>query len=171
MSMKERLLRLPVLFALVLVLATGIFIAPSASGAAGGTDTSYVVKSGDTLGKISQSFYGSKAQYKKILDANQALIGDGNLIYPGQKLHIPGATARADWFFHDIVDAAFVQQYAKLPQPKNVMIIDSRPTKPKYDNGYIPTAVNIPDSQFDKMTGKLPEAKDTLLIFYCEGST
>jgi rhodanese-related sulfurtransferase len=81
------------------------------------------------------------------------------------------AAADTSWFFHDIVDAAFVAQYAKLPLPKNAMIIDSRPTKPKYVNGYIPTAVNIPDSQFDKMTDKLPEAKDTLLIFYCEGPT
>ena len=171
MSMKARILCLPVLFAIVLVMATGILTAPTASGATGKTDMVYVVKSGDTLGKISQSFYGSKAQYKKILDANQELIGDGNLIYPGQKLRIPGATARADWFFHDIVDAAFVQQYAKLPQPKNVTIIDSRPAKPKYDNGYIPTAINIPDSQFDKMTDKLSQDKDTLLIFYCGGPT
>jgi hypothetical protein len=81
------------------------------------------------------------------------------------------AAVDTSWHFHDIVDAAFVAQYAKLPMPKNVMIIDSRPKKPKYDNGYIPTAVSIPDSQFDKMTNKLPEAKDTLLIFYCEGPT
>ena len=81
------------------------------------------------------------------------------------------ATEKPDWFFHDIVDASFVQQYAKMPQPENVMIIDARPKKAKYDNGYIPTAVSIPDSQFDKMTAKLPENKDTLLIFYCEGPT
>ena len=169
MFIKGRLSCLPVLFALVLVMATGVLTAPNAIGATTETDAVYVVKSGDTLGKISQFFYGSKAQYKKILDANQVLIGDGNRIYPGQKLRIPGATARANWFFHDIVDAAFVKQYAKLPQQKNVMIIDSRPTKPKYDNGYIPTAVNISDSQFDKMTDKLPQDKDSLLIFYCGG--
>ena len=50
-----------------------------------------------------------------------------------------------------------------------VMIIDSRPYKPKYVNGHIPTAVNIPFSQFDKMVDKLPEDKTTLLIFYCGG--
>ena len=77
--------------------------------------------------------------------------------------------AKADWQFHDIVDVAFVQPYATMPQPKGVMLIDSRPYMPKFANGHIPTAISIPDSQFDKMTDQLPEDKNTLLIFYCEG--
>ena len=77
----------------------------------------------------------------------------------------------ADWKFHDIVDVAFVQQYAKLPLTEEVMIIDSRPYKPKYAIGHIPTAVSIPDSQFDKMTDKLASDKNALLIFYCQGPT
>jgi len=77
----------------------------------------------------------------------------------------------SDWKFHDIVDLAFIQPYAKLPQPEGVMIIDSRPYKPKYAIGHIPTAVSIPDSQFDKMTAKLPADKTALLIFYCQGPT
>jgi hypothetical protein len=77
----------------------------------------------------------------------------------------------ADWWFHDIAELALVQQYAKVPQPEGVMIIDSRPCKPKYVKGHIPTAVNIPDSQFDKMTDQLPADKNTLLIFYCGGPT
>jgi 3-mercaptopyruvate sulfurtransferase SseA len=81
------------------------------------------------------------------------------------------APAKADWQFHDIVDVAFVQPYATVPQPQGVMIIDARPYQPKYANGHIPTAINIPDSQFAKMTDKLPEDKNTLLIFYCEGPT
>ena len=78
---------------------------------------------------------------------------------------------KADWLYHDIVDTAFVQQYAKMPKPEGVLIVDSRPYKPKYVNGHIPTAVSIPDSQFDKMTDKLPQDKNTLLIFYCGGPT
>lgn len=78
---------------------------------------------------------------------------------------------QADWKFHDIVDLAFVQQYAKLPQPETVVIIDSRPYKPKYAKGHIPTAVSIPHSQFDKMTDKLAVDKNALLIFYCGGPT
>ena len=79
--------------------------------------------------------------------------------------------AKADWQFHDIVDVGFVQPYATVPQPEGVMIIDSRPYKPKYANGHIPAAISIPDSQFDKMTDQLPKDKNTLLIFYCEGPT
>ena len=78
---------------------------------------------------------------------------------------------QADWKFHDIVDVAFVQQYAKLPLAEDVMIIDSRPYKPKYAKGHIPTAVSIPHSQFDKMTDKLAANKNALLIFYCQGPT
>ena len=77
----------------------------------------------------------------------------------------------AAWQFHDIADLALVQQHAKVPQPKGVMIVDSRPYKPKYIKGHIPTAVSLPDSQFDKMTDKLPEDKNSLLIFYCGGPT
>ena len=75
------------------------------------------------------------------------------------------------WRFHDIVDVAFVQQYAKIPRSEDVLIIDSRPKRAKYDKGYIPTAINIPDTKFAKMADKLPQKKDTLLIFYCQGPT
>lgn len=80
-------------------------------------------------------------------------------------------TADAKTFkeYTDIVDYDFVAKYAKMPQPEGAMIIDSRPYKPKYVAGFIPTAKSIPTSQFDKMVGELPEDKDTLLIFYCGG--
>jgi hypothetical protein len=76
-----------------------------------------------------------------------------------------------EWKFKDIVDVKFVKQYIKIPAPKGVMIVDSRPTKAKYDNGHIPNAVSIPDSQFDKLKHQLPGDKNTLLIFYCQGPT
>ena len=79
--------------------------------------------------------------------------------------------AKPDWKFHDIVDVKFIQQYAKMPKPANVMIIDSSPKKGKFDKGSIPTAVSIPDSKFAKMTDKLPKDKNTLLIFFCQGPT
>jgi len=85
---------------------------------------------------------------------------------------VPAKSAeKADWKFHDIVTAAFVNQYAKVPQPEGAAIIDSRPKKAKYDKGHIATAINIPDSQFAKMTDRLPKDKNTLLIFYCGGPT
>ncbi|MGD2186883.1 MAG: rhodanese-like domain-containing protein [Desulfobacterales bacterium] len=75
----------------------------------------------------------------------------------------------ADWKFHSIVDVDFVMQHVKVPMPEDVMVIDARPKRVKYDKGHIPMAVSIPDSQFDKMTAKLPADKDALLIFYCGG--
>ena len=79
--------------------------------------------------------------------------------------------AKEDWKFHTIVDVDFVKQYAKVPQTEGVIIIDSRPYKPKYIKGHIPTAISIPDSQFDKNIAMLPEDKNTTLIFYCGGPT
>jgi rhodanese-related sulfurtransferase len=52
---------------------------------------------------------------------------------------------------------------------EGVMLIDARPYKPKYIKGHIPMAVSIPDSQFDKMTDRLPADKNSLLIYYCGG--
>ena len=79
------------------------------------------------------------------------------------------AEASQDWMFHDIVDIPFVQQHVTIPLSPEVMLIDARPKRSKYDKGHIPMAVSIPDSQFDKMVDKLPEDKSTLLIYYCEG--
>ncbi len=80
-------------------------------------------------------------------------------------------TASEDWKFHAIVDVDFVMQYAKMPKPENVLIIDSRPKRPKYDKGYIPTAISIPDRKFDQFKDQLPADKNSLLIFYCGGPT
>jgi rhodanese-related sulfurtransferase len=68
-----------------------------------------------------------------------------------------------------IVNGDFVAKYAVLPKPDGVQIVDSRPAARKYDPGHIPTALNIPDSQFDKLADQLPKDKATLLIFYCDG--
>ena len=81
------------------------------------------------------------------------------------------AEARVDWRYHDIVDVNFVKQYVKIPKPKGVAIIDSRPKRQNYDKGHIPTAINIPDHRFSKLTALLPEDKNALLIFYCGGPT
>lgn len=50
-----------------------------------------------------------------------------------------------------------------------IVIIDSRPKKRKYDKGHIPGAISIPDMSFDKMIDKLPTDKTTPLYFYCGG--
>ena len=81
------------------------------------------------------------------------------------------AASDTSWKFHDIVDVNFVMQQIKVPMPQDVMIIDARPKRAKYDKGHIPMAVSIPDSKFDKMADQLPKDKNALLIFFCEGPT
>jgi nucleoid-associated protein YgaU len=54
-----------------------------------GSGTMYVVKSGDSLSKISQSFYGNANEYRKIAQANN--ISDPDKIQAGQELKIPAA--------------------------------------------------------------------------------
>lgn len=73
--------------------------------------------------------------------------------------------------YHDIVDAQFVKEQIQFPMPEDVMLIDARPFKPKYYKGHIPMAVNIPFSKMDAMMDQLPDNKEALLVFYCEGPT
>lgn len=49
----------------------------------------YTVKSGDSLWKIAEQFYGNGAAYTKIASANSDKIKNPNLIYPGQIFNIP----------------------------------------------------------------------------------
>lgn len=73
------------------------------------------------------------------------------------------------WYKH-LVNLDFVKKQAAIPKIDGVLLIDSRPTARKYDIGHIPTAVNIPDTSFDKLAPTmLPKDKAMLLVFYCEG--
>jgi len=72
-------------------------------------------------------------------------------------------------WYKTLVDFDFMRQNVAIPPKKGVMIIDSRPAARQYDPGHIPGAINIPDSQFDKLADKLPADKATLLLFYCGG--
>ena len=49
----------------------------------------YTVKSGDTLSKIAKAHYSDAMKYMEIFEANQPLLEDPNMIYPGQVLRIP----------------------------------------------------------------------------------
>jgi len=76
------------------VRAAGTLAAPAAGAApvaavawAGGL---YKVKSGDVLGTISKSVYGSTKHWKRIYDANKDVIGtDPNRLKVGMELRIP----------------------------------------------------------------------------------
>jgi rhodanese-related sulfurtransferase len=60
---------------------------------------------------------------------------------------------------------------AKGPEKGKYFLFDSRPL-PRFQEGSIPTAVNLPYPAFDKLAGKLlPGDKNALIIFYCAGPT
>ena len=62
-----------------------------------------------------------------------------------------------------------VQYVADQIAGNKTVLVDARPHKPKYVQGHIPTAMSIPDSEFDELKGKLPLDKNTPLLFYCGG--
>jgi len=66
---------------------------PTGTTGTTGTSTSgtYVVVKGDSLSKIAKREYGDAAKWRRIYEANQDIIKDPDLIYPGQTLKIPGA--------------------------------------------------------------------------------
>ncbi len=64
------------------------------------------------------------------------------------------------------VSSKFVKKL--IDKKADAMIIDSRPAR-KAKAGFVPTAIIIPDSQFKKMTDKLPADKGKMLVFYCGG--
>ena len=76
---------------------------------------------------------------------------------------------RDGWYNKALVGFEFVLDNVDIPPKKGVAIIDSRPAARQYDPGHLPAAINIPDTQFDKLVDKLPADKSTLLIFYCGG--
>jgi len=58
------------------------------AAASGGMQT-YTVKSGDTLSKIAQQYYGDSGQYMRIFEANRDKLKDPDKIQVGQQLTIP----------------------------------------------------------------------------------
>jgi len=56
------------------------------------------------------------------------------------------------------------------PEKGGYTLIDSRPL-PRFQEGTIPTAINLPFPAFDKFLDRLPKDKDKLLVFFCQGVT
>jgi len=56
------------------------------------------------------------------------------------------------------------------PAKSNAVLIDSRPL-PRFQEGTIPGAINLPYPAFDKFTDRLPKEKDKLIVFFCQGVT
>lgn len=66
------------------------------------------------------------------------------------------------------VTSATRKSYNDIMAEWNFVLIDSRPYT-TYKKGHINGAINIPDADFDKYSNRLPNDKDSLLIFYCGG--
>ncbi|MDP6439083.1 MAG: LysM peptidoglycan-binding domain-containing protein [Kiritimatiellia bacterium] len=54
----------------------------------GSSVTEYVVKPGDTLSSIAVRMYGDAAKWRNIVEANKAVLGNGDLVRVGQRLKI-----------------------------------------------------------------------------------
>ena len=65
-----------------------------------------------------------------------------------------------------------VEELAKLvaqgPEKGGYTLIDSRPPG-GYQKGHIPTAISIPFPKMKAMAGKMPNDKESMVIFYCQG--
>jgi nucleoid-associated protein YgaU len=59
-----------------------------ALGASGLSVSEYVVKPGDTLSSIAVRMYGDAAKWRSIVEANKAVLGNGDLVRVGQRLKI-----------------------------------------------------------------------------------
>jgi rhodanese-related sulfurtransferase len=70
----------------------------------------------------------------------------------------------------DLVTYEFVKAQVDKPNP-NVVLIDSRPL-PRFQQGTIPGAINVPYPAWDKVAAKLlPADKSKQLVFFCQGVT
>ena len=98
-----------------------------------------------------------------------ALLASGAAVCTTATAQETTQVAKAGWY-SQLVNADFVKKIAQVPKVDGAMLIDSRPTARKFDIGHIQTAVNIPDSAFDKLAPTLlPADKAMLLVFYCDG--
>lgn len=59
---------------------------------------------------------------------------------------------------------------AQGPEKGKYFLFDSRPA-PRFMEGSIPSAVNLPFPAFDKLVDRLPADKQALVIFFCSGKT
>jgi len=69
----------------------------------------------------------------------------------------------------DLVDYAYVKKLVDQG-PGNFALIDSRPL-PRFQQGTIPGAINVPYPAWDKVVNRLPADKNALLVFFCQGVT
>jgi rhodanese-related sulfurtransferase len=69
----------------------------------------------------------------------------------------------------DLVDYDFVRKLVDQGSG-NFALIDSRPL-PRFQQGTIPGAINVPYPAWDKVVNRLPADKSATLVFFCQGVT
>jgi len=71
----------------------------------------------------------------------------------------------------DLVSTEDLQRLVALsPGTGTPFLFDARPPA-RFNEGSIPTAVNLPFTEFDQQADKLPADKGALVIFFCHGKT
>jgi rhodanese-related sulfurtransferase len=68
-----------------------------------------------------------------------------------------------------LVDYAFVKKLVDQGSG-NFALVDSRPL-PRFQQGTIPGAINVPYPVWDKVVARLPADKNALVVFFCQGVT
>lgn len=69
-----------------------------------------------------------------------------------------------------VISSADVEKLVAMGEKGKYLLIDARPA-PRFMEAAISTAINIPFPAFEKMVGKLPADKGTLIVYYCAGLT
>jgi rhodanese-related sulfurtransferase len=92
---------------------------------------------------------------EKLGYTNVKVFAEGYPKWMADKAHYPSVSA--EWVKEQIDKGA------------DMVLVDSRPKRAKYDKSHIPTAISIPDMQFDELKSQLPADKNKLLVFYCGG--
>lgn len=95
-------------------------------------------------------------------------LGPMFLWLPAQAQEMAPAKPKEGWY-PKLVEFAALRAQVEIPPKKGFALIDSRPAARQFDPGHIPGAINIPDTQFEKMVNRLPPDKATQLVFYCGG--
>jgi rhodanese-related sulfurtransferase len=95
----------------------------------------------------------SAMKAEKLGYTNVKVFAEGYPVWMADKSNYPSVSA--EWV------------KSQLDKGAAMTLVDSRPKRKKYDKGHIPTAVSIPDMQFDKFKDQLPTDKSELVVFYC----
>jgi len=72
---------------------------------------------------------------------------------------------------HETISLTEVEKLVAMgPEKGKYFLVDCRPA-PRFQEGNIPTAVNLPFPAFDKLVDRLPKDKGALIVYYCSGKT